>query len=371
MNPKLTADIFFPMIREWSSLSNQNLSTFPNFPSPLPINHSYLSLPFYQSLADVATNPHFAGEIAGIKMIDIVSGRDHLKDVSMNSISTFLESLARPLSIEDDRTFHDTLYDPKYYPSTSQWVLCVARLHREYPECASLESFQRTVSQHSWLVDKPELSIILKDTLIPMMKEHILTHGDIHGFPDIALPDLAHDRSSAVYQALAACGSDPYFSWRVHALKVIDEAHGEGKRVMQCLSLEDIKALHSMVIGVSSGPNRCVTIMDTVYTPRYYSDLETFKEFVIELHHQFVLEANCSRLITKQRVLRKNKLGVRWYVAVQLWFNEAIQLPLRMEIGNEAIEQINQILNPLLNDSRVHLHNNRNSKSKRPMNAWS
>ena len=94
--------------------------------------------------------------------------------------------------------------------------------------------------------------------------------------------------------------------------------------------------------------------MDIVYSPHYYSDSECFIKFVVGLHRQFVTEARYARLMTVQRMVTKNRFGVRWHMAVQFWFIQVVQDIVRAVIG-DSLDTINQEVCVLLSDKRAHI----------------
>ena len=134
-SPRTSADLFFPLISKYKH-KHQNLTHFPNLSLDGPL-HS-LSAHFYQTLSTVALNPDFMGKLLAIKLIDECT-RNALYDISWKNLISFAGEPSQVI-VSRSLSFHDTVYDPTFYGSDTEYWSILKRLHIGPAPLASIAS---------------------------------------------------------------------------------------------------------------------------------------------------------------------------------------------------------------------------------------
>eukprot|EP01084_Bolivina_argentea_P287895 494061_1 len=328
-DPKRTMDLFFPIILRFTS-NNQSFYNFPNVSLPHFIQpNTDLPIQFYQTITTISTDTCTVGKLYGLKMVDTFTNKQQLKDIPMNAIISLATSDNNYINKQHRRCDFDIIYDRKYYDTDTQYWASIRNV-------CNTQSFQHFINNNFklklQLVNNPGL---VKNIIFPMIV-HYRTKMDssLSGFPDIRLPNHSqtNDRAVLFYEILTQCINDKYFAERLYGLKVID--YYQDKQILLDVSFVDIQIVLHDHRGKMHSFRQSV-IIDTIYNPYYYPSIESFVSFIGTLHYEFMIE---QKTPYEGAV---NKAGVDWFLAVNYWWTEAIQMRLQNAVGFNVLSKLN------------------------------
>eukprot|EP01084_Bolivina_argentea_P131449 232017_1 len=330
--PKRTMDLFFPIILKLVT-KNASFDNFPDLSLPNIKPNADLSLQFYQTTTTISTNQCFAGKLYGLKMIDILSNKQQLKDIPMESILLLANSTNAYLNNRNRRCALDVIYDRKYYDTDTQYWTTIRNVCNPHVFAHFINNNFILKLQ---LANNPKLA---KNIIFPMILLYrTKINVSLSGFPDMKLPYHSHTKDRAVlfYDILTQCISNEYFAERLYALKVID--YYDDKKQLNGVSFVDIGALLTDNIK-RMHHFRDYIIMDTIYNPMYYGSTESFVSFIRALNYEFTIERDAEETGTPEGIV--NKAGVEWSLAVNYWWAEAIQTRIENVVGFRVLSVLN------------------------------